>query len=151
MNNGVAKIRMPTRDGRPRVCAPEPKINRATADRNQLFGRYEVRFRADATDGYKLAWRLWPKSGVWPRDGEIDFPEGDLVGSIGPFMHRQNGTTGNDQDPYRTSTKFRTGTRQSSSGSRIAASSSSTARPSVTPPAECLILRCTGSCSRRPS
>ena len=106
MNNGVAKIRMPTRDGRPRVCAPEPKINRATADRNQLFGRYEVRFRADATDGYKLAWRLWPKSGVWPRDGEIDFPEGDLVGSIGPFMHRQNGTTGNDQDPYRTSTKF---------------------------------------------
>ena len=75
MNNGVAKIRMPTRDGRPRVCAPEPKINRATADRNQLFGRYEVRFRADATDGYKLAWRLWPKSGVWPRDGEIDSPK----------------------------------------------------------------------------
>ena len=106
MNNGVAKIRMPTRDGRPRVCAPEPKINRATADRNQLFGRYEVRFRADATDGYKLAWRLWPKSGVWPRDGEIDFPEGDLVGSIGAYMHRQNGTAGNDQDPYRTSTKF---------------------------------------------
>jgi beta-glucanase (GH16 family) len=88
------------------VCAPEPKINGPSADRNQLYGRYEVRFRADATDGYKLAWLLWPKSGVWPRDAEIDFPEGDLVGSIGVFMHRQNGTAGNDQDPYKTTAKF---------------------------------------------
>ena len=28
--------------------------------------------------GFKTAWLLWPDSGVWPRDGEIDFPEGDL-------------------------------------------------------------------------
>jgi hypothetical protein len=66
VNNGVANIRMRTRDGRPRVCAPEPKINGATADRNQLFGRYEVRFRADATDGYKLAWLLWRSPACGP-------------------------------------------------------------------------------------
>jgi hypothetical protein len=62
-------------NGRPRVCAPAPKINGPSADRrNQLYGRYEARFRADATDGYKLAWFLWPKSDVWPRDGEIELP-----------------------------------------------------------------------------
>ena len=61
----------------------EPKITGPSADRNQFYGWYEVRFRTGATDGYKLAWLLWPKSSVWPREGEIDFPEGDLVGSIG--------------------------------------------------------------------
>jgi beta-glucanase (GH16 family) len=106
VNAGVMNMRMRTVNGVPQVCAPEPKINGSTADRNQLYGRYEARFRADATDGYKLAWLLWPKSGVWPRDGEIDFPEGDLIGSIGAFMHRQNGSSGSDQDAYKTTAKF---------------------------------------------
>ena len=39
------------------------------------------------------AFQLWPKSGVWPRDGEIDFPEGNLQGVTKAFMHRQNTTT----------------------------------------------------------
>jgi hypothetical protein len=106
VNAGVMNMRMRTINGVPQVSAPEPKINGSTADRNQLYGRYEARFRADATDGYKLAWLLWPKSGVWPRDGEIDFPEGDLVSSIGAFMHRQNGTSGGDQDGYKSAAKF---------------------------------------------
>jgi len=106
VSNGITNIRMRTRDGRPRVCAPEPKINGATADRNQLYGRYEVRFRADSVDGYKTAFLLWPKSGVWPRDGEVDFPEGDLQGVIKAFMHRQNGTSGSDQDGYTSSARF---------------------------------------------
>jgi len=106
VSGGIMTMRMRTINGVPQVCAPEPKINGATADRNQLYGRYEARFRADATDGYKLAWLLWPKSGVWPRDGEIDFPEGDLQGTIGAFMHRQNGTSGGDQDPYHSSARF---------------------------------------------
>jgi len=106
VSGGIMTMGMRTINGVPQVCAPEPKINGATADRNQLYGRYEARFRADATDGYKLAWLLWPKSGVWPRDGEIDFPEGDLQGTIGAFMHRQNGTSGGDQDPYHSSARF---------------------------------------------
>jgi hypothetical protein len=106
VSNGIMNMRMRTVNGVPQVSAPEPKINGSTADRNQLYGRYEARFRADATDGYKLAWLLWPKSGVWPRDGEIDFPEGDLIGSIGAFMHRQNGSSGSDQDGYKSTAKF---------------------------------------------
>jgi hypothetical protein len=58
VKDGIANIRMHTRSGRPRVCAPEPKINGPSADRNQLYGRYEARFRADAVDGYKSAWLL---------------------------------------------------------------------------------------------
>jgi len=109
VNNGVMNMRLHTANGRPQVAAPEPKINGATnTDLSQLYGRYEARFRADAVDGYKTAWLLWPKSEVWPRDGEIDFPEGDLNGTIHAFMHRQNGTSGGDQDHYGSSATYPT-------------------------------------------
>jgi hypothetical protein len=104
---GVATIRMftsSTADSsgvfRPQVCAAQPKINGST-DLYQLYGRYEYRIKADAVDGYKVAWLLWPRSGVWPRDGEIDFPEADLNGgTVSAFMHRQNGSSGSDQDHF---------------------------------------------------
>lgn len=68
-----------------------------------LYGRYSMRLRADAVDGFKTAVLTWPQSGIWPRDGEIDFPEGALQGGIiDAFMHRQNATSGSDQD-YRSS------------------------------------------------
>jgi hypothetical protein len=106
VTGGILNMRLHTSSaGVPQVCAPEPKIN-GTTDLNQLYGRYEVRFRADAVDGYKTAWLLWPKSESWPRDGEIDFLEGDLLGSIGAFMHRQNGTSGGDQDKFVSNAKF---------------------------------------------
>jgi hypothetical protein len=113
VSNGQAIVRMytsstPDSGGvyRPQVCALQPKIN-GTTDRNQLYGRYEYRIRADAVDGYKVAWLLWPKSEVWPRDGEIDFPEADLQGTVSAFMHRQNGTSGGDQDHFGSSTTLR--------------------------------------------
>jgi len=65
---------------------------------NQLGGRYAVRMRAVASQGWKTAFLLWPQSEVWPRDGEIDWPEGSIGGSIAGFMHRQGGTSGGDQD-----------------------------------------------------
>jgi hypothetical protein len=53
----------------------------------QLYGRYVTRFRVvNPIKGYKTAWLLWPDSNVWS-DGEIDFPEGDLSGSIYAFSH----------------------------------------------------------------
>ncbi len=90
------------------VAAPEPKINGPNATgpngvNGQLYGRYAVRFRLDPTRmvnnaaGYKTAWLLWPKSNVWPRDGEIDFPEGNLNGKIFGFLHKQDATLGSDQ------------------------------------------------------
>ncbi len=93
-----------TPDGKHHVAAPEPIL--AGGTKNQLYGRYEVRFRADAVAGYKTAWLLWPKSEVWPRDGEIDFPEGDLTGTMNAFMHRQGGTSGGDQDHFGSSARY---------------------------------------------
>lgn len=52
----------------------------------QTYGRYTVRFRADPVPGFKMAWLLWPDSDNWAR-GEIDFPEGDLGGTIQAFNH----------------------------------------------------------------
>lgn len=70
---------------------------------NQLYGRYAFRYKADALDGFKTAVLLWPGSDVWPRDGEIDFPEGALDGVIEGYMHRQGATSGGDQDFISTS------------------------------------------------
>jgi hypothetical protein len=71
-------------DGIHRIAAPYPKL--PGGGRDQLYGRYSVRFRADPVDGYKTAWLLWPQSEVWS-DGEIDFPEGDLTGTMSAFLH----------------------------------------------------------------
>lgn len=72
-------------------AAPTPKIPNASAnpprDNSFLYGRYSVRFRADTLAGFKTAWLFWPDSGVWPRDGEIDFPEGDLAKIIYGAAH----------------------------------------------------------------
>jgi hypothetical protein len=51
------------------------------------YGRYAVRFRADPLRGYKTAWLLWPDSGLWPADGEINWPEGNLDGRMSAYMH----------------------------------------------------------------
>jgi hypothetical protein len=71
---GVATIRLftsSTADSsgvfRPQVCAAQPKINGST-DLYQLYGHDEYRMKADAVDGCKVAWLLWPRSGcVAPR------------------------------------------------------------------------------------
>ncbi len=91
-----------TENGVHMVCAPTPKLPK------MLYGRYTIRFRADPLPLYKTAWLLWPDSGVWPRDGEIDFPEGDLNGKISAFMHRQNGTSGGDQNYWHTGQTYTT-------------------------------------------
>jgi hypothetical protein len=89
-------------DGKAHGCAPVPILDgKSNGNSDQLYGRYEVRFWTDVNvAGWKTAWLLWPQSGKWPEDGEIDFPEGELNGTIGAFMHRQNGTSGGDQDGY---------------------------------------------------
>ncbi len=79
------------------VGAPLP-ILPGGSDKSSLA--WEVRFRVDTMPGFKMAWLTWPQSGVWPRDGEIDFPEGDFSqgAALEGFMHRQNGANGGDQD-----------------------------------------------------
>lgn len=87
----------------PRVNGPAaylPGASPANFPVGNLYGRYAARFRADNFPGYKVSWLLWPDSNVWPRDGEIDFPEANMDGNVFAFMHRQGGTSGGDQDAY---------------------------------------------------
>ena len=95
VNNGLLNLYLHTGNGVPMAAAILPSI-----PGNHLYGKYSVRFRSDALKGFKVAWLLWPDSGVWPGDGEIDFPESDLSENINAFMHHQNGSSGSDQDAY---------------------------------------------------
>lgn len=56
----------------------------------QTYGLYEIRARLDRGRGYNQAILLWPSSGRWPIDGEIDIAEifdGDNVNKMGSFVH----------------------------------------------------------------
>jgi hypothetical protein len=50
-----------------------------------LYGRYSIRFRADAVPGYKMVASFWPTNNT---NGEIDFPEGDLTSAMHGALHR---------------------------------------------------------------
>ncbi|MFJ3382528.1 MULTISPECIES: glycoside hydrolase family 16 protein [unclassified Curtobacterium] len=43
----------------------------------QTAGRYSIRMKSDAVDGYGVAVLLWSDANKWS-DGEVDFPEGAL-------------------------------------------------------------------------
>jgi hypothetical protein len=86
-------------------------VNPADSEGARLYGKYTIRFRVYANNGtslkgFKMAWLLWPKSQNWPKDGEIDFPEGNFHDVIFAAHHRQNGTSGDDQDLFFSKTKF---------------------------------------------
>jgi hypothetical protein len=103
-HDGLLDVHLHTSGGKHRVAAMVPKLPGGGSD--QTYGRYAVRFRADAVRGYKAAWMLWPRSDVWPGEGEVDFPEGDFNETIWAFMHRRGATSGSDQDYYRTDEPF---------------------------------------------
>lgn len=73
----------------------------------RLYGRFEVCFRVPtAFHGWKTAWLLWPDSGVWPRDGEIDFPEGNIEDDMEGFLHHQGASSGGDQTGFLTGVSY---------------------------------------------
>ncbi|WP_240341940.1 glycoside hydrolase family 16 protein [Arthrobacter sp. Alg241-R88] len=89
VHNGVLDMFLHSENGVSMGAAPSPRFAGATVPpyNSQLYGRYSVRFKADALPGYKVAWLLWPVSKQWPQDGEIDFPEGDLSTVIYAALH----------------------------------------------------------------
>lgn len=101
VNNGLLNLFLHTSNGTPMAAAILPNI-----PGDHLYGKYTVRFRSDALKGFKVAWLLWPDSGVWPGDGEIDFPENDLSATINGFVHHQNASDGSDQDAYTSTSTF---------------------------------------------
>jgi hypothetical protein len=98
VHDSALDIYVHTENGVHYVSAPTPRLPTMT------YGRYSVRFRADAVAGYKTAWLLWPDDNQWPVHGEIDFPEGNLDRTISAFAHWANPTGG--QDAYPTTTTY---------------------------------------------
>jgi hypothetical protein len=97
IDNGVLNKYIRAEGGEFLVAALLPKVPGSTRY-GQMYGRYAVRFKTDPIEGYKIAWLLWPDSAVWPRDGEIDFPERDLAtDTVKGFVHYQGATRGSDQ------------------------------------------------------
>ena len=74
-------------DGQPAGANPSPILN--AGSQYQLYGRYSARMRVDTPglNEYYVAWLLWPQSERWPDDGELDFPEGWLSGTVGGYQH----------------------------------------------------------------
>ncbi len=101
VKNGLLNLYLHTSHGTPMAAAIVPNL-----PGNHLYGKYTIRFRSQSLAGFKTAWLLWPDSENWPQDGEIDFPEGDLSGPIGGFVHHQNATSGDDQDIFNTSALY---------------------------------------------
>ena len=102
VRNGTLDWYLHSENGITMGAAPMPKIPNASSNppraNSLLYGRYSVRYRADAIPGFKTAWLLWPDSGVWPRDGEVDFPEGDLAKIIyGAVHYDRNGADAFDK------------------------------------------------------
>lgn len=93
-------------DGKAQAAVPFLLAPGSTNIWDRTYGRYEVRFRADPVPGYKTAFLLWPRSEQWPRDGEIDFPEGSLNGTINGFVHYQGATSGNEQAAFSTNSTY---------------------------------------------
>ena len=91
VSGGMLDLWLHTESGTHYVSAPTPKI-----PYGMTYGRYAVRFKSDAVAGYKTAWLLWPDSGKWPDDGEIDFPEGGLNDRISGYMHYASAGGGQD-------------------------------------------------------
>jgi hypothetical protein len=91
VRNGTLDWYLHSENGITMGAAPMPKIPNTASNppraNSLLYGRYSVRYRADALPGFKTAWLLWPDSGVWPRDGEVDYPEGDLAKIIYGAVH----------------------------------------------------------------
>jgi hypothetical protein len=97
--------------GIPLVAALVPKPLGGSGDPsrpNLLYARYAIRFRADSLPRYKIASLLWPASGDLLSDGEIDFPEGLLDGTIHGYVHHTNGSSPGDQDRFVTKATFPT-------------------------------------------
>jgi hypothetical protein len=100
VHDSLMDMHLRFKDFRWRVAAPYVKVARGSSL------RIAVRFRADPVPGFKTAWLTWPLSETWPRDGELDFPEGSLNATISADMHRQGASSGSDQDVRNTTARY---------------------------------------------
>lgn len=81
---GQMVVTLKANAGAPLSTAVQPDPTRGIT-----YGRYSFRLRTTNPSGigWKIANLLWPDDDVWPAHGEIDWPEGNLPGAVGGFMH----------------------------------------------------------------
>ena len=104
IKGGLMNIAIHTSGGTHMTAAPIPRFKGVNGYGTGLkYGRYSVRFRADALKGYKTAFLLWPDSNDPSKGGEIDFPEGNLNDIISAFMHPP---VKDDQDAHDTTARY---------------------------------------------
>lgn len=84
VHDGALDLYLHTENGQPLGAAPVPLIDGRWG--GQVYGRYEIRFRSDSLAGFGAGWLLWPDSNDW-NEGEIDFPEGGLNGTMVVNQH----------------------------------------------------------------
>ena len=102
VSGGLLRIHLFTAGGRARVSAPVPRIpgtagaatGRPGACATGATRCASARTRCPATRPRGCS---GPTRAVWPADGEIDFPEGNLTATIGAYLHRVGATRGGDQ------------------------------------------------------
>lgn len=83
-----------------------------TSGWGQSYGRFSVCARiVTANTGWKLAWLLWPDSESWPNDGEIDFPEGSLTGTVTGNTHHSGADSIDDYDHFESGSAYGSGWR----------------------------------------
>lgn len=71
-------------NGMPMLASALPKLVGNSAYNGLTYGRYAVRFRStELAKGYSVVFLLWPDSGRWPAEGEIDFPGVELTEQSG--------------------------------------------------------------------
>ena len=106
VSNGILNKHLHAENGTFLGSALVPLLTATSAD--QLYGKYTVRFRVlNGAAGYKTAWLLWPQSEKWPDDGEIDFPEGQINGTMWGFAHyAAPAGTNPHQDVFQTTARY---------------------------------------------
>jgi Glycosyl hydrolases family 16 len=101
VNNGLLNLYLHSENGTPMAAAILPDL-----PGNHLYGKYTIRFRSDPLSSFKTAWLLWPSTMNSQQGGEIDFPEGNLSGTMNGFVHPTNVRSDSDQKAFNTSVTY---------------------------------------------
>jgi beta-glucanase (GH16 family) len=96
VSGSVLRMRNWVSGGKPQAGALTPIVPGSGAwnQQAQTYGKYVVRFKADSVKGFKVAWLLWPSSNDWSQ-GELDFPEANLDGTVNWSAHDVTGDPSN--------------------------------------------------------
>ncbi|NTY60238.1 carbohydrate-binding domain-containing protein [Mycolicibacterium sphagni] len=96
VSNGTMDFYLHNVAGQPAGANPSPVLPGGT--QYQTYGRYSARLKVDTPtlSEYHIAFLLWPKSELWPNDGEEDFPEGALSSTSNAYAHYARATGGQD-------------------------------------------------------